>query len=124
MHLYPEVASSISESWQAGKWRDEVPLDELSPMWADWETSPDRHFYVDEVACTKEGKYILPKRWIVIDGKDCAEGHPVYFTERVSPTEFSLIYILNLCLAREVSRQNNRDYTCSSKRLTVNLPRD
>lgn len=115
MHLYPEVASSISESWQAGKWRDEVPLDELSPMWADWETSPDRHFYVDEVACTKAGKYILPKRWIVVNKKECAEGHPIYFSERVSLTRFSLIHILNPRLEREVSGQNNRSYTCSGK---------
>ncbi|KAF9779424.1 hypothetical protein BJ322DRAFT_1167239 [Thelephora terrestris] len=82
MCLYPEVTSSISESWQAGKWRDEVPLDELSPMWADWESSPERHFYVNEVACTKAGKYILPKRWIVVNKKEYAECNPVYFSER------------------------------------------
>jgi hypothetical protein len=92
MHLYPEVTSSISESWQTGKWRDEVPLEELTPMWADWENSPDRHFYVDEVARTKSGQYFLPKRWIVIDKKECAEGHPVYFNENVSYMKLGLIY--------------------------------
>ena len=61
MHLYPEVTSLIGESWQMGKWCDEVPLEELTLMWADWEHSPDRHFYVDKVARTKEGRYILPK---------------------------------------------------------------
>ena len=84
MHLYPEVTSSVSESWQAGKWRDEVPLDELTPMWADWNNSPGRHFYVNEPARTKAGQYMLPKRWIVVDKEECAEGHPVYFSERVS----------------------------------------
>ncbi|KAF9780518.1 hypothetical protein BJ322DRAFT_1011992 [Thelephora terrestris] len=92
MCLYPEVTSSISESWQAGKWREEVPLDELSPMWADWEASPEQHFYVNEVACTRAGKYILPKRWIVVDKKEYTEGNPVYFSERVSCTRVSLIY--------------------------------
>lgn len=90
MQVYPEVTSSVSESWQTGKWRDEVPLEELSPMWADWENSPDRHFYVDEVACTKTGKYILPKRWIVVDKKEYAEGHSVYFSKSVSHTETHL----------------------------------
>ena len=48
MHLYPEVTPSISELWQMGKWRNEVPLEELTPMWADWENAPEHHFYVDE----------------------------------------------------------------------------
>ena len=91
MRLYPEVTSSISESWQTGKWRDEVPLDELSPMWANWDSAPERHFYVDEVARTKTGKYILPKRWIIINETECVEGHPIYFSERVSCTKFHKI---------------------------------
>ena len=91
MRLYPEVTSSISESWQTGKWRDEVPLDELSPMWANWDSAPEHHFYVDEVARTKTGKYILPKRWIIINETECVEGHPVYFSERVSCTKFHKI---------------------------------
>lgn len=93
MQVYPEVASSISESWQTGKWRDEVPLEDLSPMWADWDNSPDRHFYVDEVASTKAGKYILPRRWIVADKVECAEGHPVYFSERVSYTRTHSVHV-------------------------------
>jgi hypothetical protein len=87
MQVYPEVTSLISESWQTGKWCDEVPLVELSLMWADWENAPDRHFYVDEVACTKAGKYVIPKRWIVVDKKECAEAHPVKFSKRVSHTK-------------------------------------
>lgn len=90
MQVYPEVTSLVSESWQTGKWRDEVPLEELSPMWADWENAPDRHFYVDEVACTKMGKYILPKRWIVVDKKEYTEGHSVSFSKSVSYTKTHL----------------------------------
>lgn len=105
MRLYPEVTTSISESWQTGKWCDEVPLEDLSPMWADWKTAPDRHFYVDEVACTKAGEYVFPKRWVVVNGEECAEGHPVYFSERVSCPKLSLICVLNICLETEVSSQ-------------------
>jgi hypothetical protein len=77
MRLYPEVTSSISESWQTGKWRDEVPLEELSPMWADWESSPDRHFYVGELTRTKAGRYVLPKRWITVGREEYAEAQNV-----------------------------------------------
>ena len=56
-------------------------------MWADWENTPDRHFYIEEVACTKTGQYILPKRWIIINKKVCAEGHPVYLSKHVSHAE-------------------------------------
>ena len=98
MSLYPEITSSISEPWQTGKWCNEVPLEGLSPMWADWENAPERHFYVDEVACTKTGQYIFPKWWITVDQKECAEGHPVYFSERVSCTKTHLIFTLNTCL--------------------------
>src|SRR5882762_8380861 len=113
MHLYPEVTSSISKLWQMGKWCNEVPLNELSPMWADWENVLERHFYVDKVAHTKAGWYILPKRWIVVDKKECAEGHPVYFSKHVSRTETHLTSTLNTCLERQVSGQNGRDHSHS-----------
>ena len=96
MQPYPEVTSLVSESWQTGKWRDEVPLEELSPMWADWENAPDHHFYVNEVACTKAGQYILPKQWIIIDKKECAEDHPIYFSKRVSHIKYLSSMSLNI----------------------------
>ena len=71
--MYPEVTSIISESWQAGKWVEEVALDELTPMWADWQCSPDRHFYVNEVARTRDGRYLVPKRWIIYNGEEYAD---------------------------------------------------
>ena len=115
MQLYPEVTTSISESWQTGKWCDEVPLEELSPMWADWERAPDRHFYVNEVARMTSGQYILPKRWIIVDKKECAEGHPVYFDESVSRTKFKPIFTLNILPARDVSGSKGGYCPCSSR---------
>jgi len=124
MQVYPEITSSISESWQTGKWRDEVPLEELSPMWADWENSPDRHFYVDEVARTEAGEYILPKRWIIVDKKECVEGHPVYFSERVSRPGNPPGLSLKTVPEREVSDQEERNSPDFSKQIAIDIPRN
>ncbi|KAF8972139.1 hypothetical protein BDZ97DRAFT_2015119 [Flammula alnicola] len=65
IHIYPEVCDTISESWQAEKWLNEVNLDELSPMWADWKRTKHRHFYVKEVAQLEDGSFVVPMRWII-----------------------------------------------------------
>ena len=85
MKIYPEVTSVVAESWQAGKWVDEVALGELTPMWADWGCSPDRHFYENEVARTRDDRYLVPRRWIVYNGKEYAEAHTVTIDHRVRP---------------------------------------
>ena len=85
MKIYLEVTSVVAESWQVGKWVDEVVLSELTPMWADWECSPDRHFYVNEVACTRDDRYLVPRRWIVYNGKEHAEAHTATFNHQVCP---------------------------------------
>ena len=124
MQVYPEVTSSVSESWQAGKWHDEVPLEDLSPMWANWENAPDRHFYVEEVARTKTGQYILPKRWIIVNMEEYAEGHPVYFSDRVSYTKYVHGLFLSIWLERKVSGQEKRNYPDSGKRAAIDVPRN
>lgn len=48
IQIYPEITTAISQSWQAGKWTDELDLDDLSPMWADWKNSPHHHFYIPQ----------------------------------------------------------------------------
>ena len=83
--LYPEVTSTITESWQAGKWLNEVSLDELTPMWADWQRSPGRHFYVNEVARTRNGEYLVPRRWVVYNDEECADAQPVSINNQVCP---------------------------------------
>jgi len=81
--VYPEITPKVTEFWQAGKWVDEVPLEELTPMWADWERDPDRHFYVGEIARTRRGEYMIPKRWVIFDGEEYAEVSKVRFSETV-----------------------------------------
>ena len=75
MVLYPEVTSTIAESWQAGKWVDELALKELTPMWADWQRDPHQHFYVNEIARTRDGRYVIPRRWVIYNGEEHADAH-------------------------------------------------
>ena len=76
----------VSEFWQAGKWVDEVALNELTPMWADWQHSPDQHFYVNEVARMKDGRYLVPRRWVVYNNEEHADAHMVTVNDQVCST--------------------------------------
>lgn len=67
IRVYPEAAQCISESWQSGKWLNEVDYDSLSPMWADWEHTEHRHFYIKELAQLVYGSFVMPMRWIVLN---------------------------------------------------------
>ncbi|THU79421.1 hypothetical protein K435DRAFT_875476 [Dendrothele bispora CBS 962.96] len=71
MHLYPEVAPAVSETWQAEKWLNELQLDELSPMWADWKSlsKRHRHFYIHELAQTLVGDFVVLQRWVMVNGE-------------------------------------------------------
>ncbi|KAJ7165402.1 hypothetical protein C8R46DRAFT_901106 [Mycena filopes] len=75
IHFYPEITSTVSEFWQAAKYVDEVDLDELSPMWADWVGSPYRHFYVKELAQCRNGTFVVPIKWVVFQGVVHAESY-------------------------------------------------
>ncbi|KAJ7659002.1 hypothetical protein B0H17DRAFT_1163196 [Mycena rosella] len=91
IHVYPEVAGPVSEFWQAGKWVSEIDLDDLSPMWADWENKRNshRHFYIKELAQLSDGTYVVPLRWVTIDNVvhvdvqdvDCRDTPQIKFTE-------------------------------------------
>ncbi|KAJ7488709.1 hypothetical protein B0H11DRAFT_2405755 [Mycena galericulata] len=69
IHLYPDVSGPVSEFWHAGKWTDEVGIEELSPMWADWQTATShRHYYIKELAQLADEKFVIPLRWVTVNG--------------------------------------------------------
>ena len=53
----------------------------LSPVWADWKNSPDKHFYIQELAQLAGDAFILPKRWIIYEGSEHVEAHQVVLLE-------------------------------------------
>ncbi|EPQ53882.1 hypothetical protein GLOTRDRAFT_106509 [Gloeophyllum trabeum ATCC 11539] len=96
MNLYPEVARKVSEAWQAGKWTEETDLDLLTPMWADSQ-APHRHFYVKEVARLRDGRLVIPIRWIKQNGSMCADmgitNTDFEMISRVNASEFESNYL-------------------------------
>jgi hypothetical protein len=84
IHIYPEVSGPIAEFWQADKWTSEIGLDELSPMWADWENkaASHRHFFVNELAQQYDGTYVVPVRWITVENVVHADVHDVKIIRR------------------------------------------
>ena len=51
----------ISEVWHGKKWQSDIDRHLLTPMYDD---GYDRHYYIDEVARTTEGKLLVPIRWL------------------------------------------------------------
>jgi hypothetical protein len=83
MVIYPEITSTIAKFWQVGKWLNEVAPDELTPMWADREHSPNRHFYINEIAHTREGRYLVPRQWVIYNGKEHADAQITSINDQV-----------------------------------------
>jgi hypothetical protein len=50
----------VSEFWHAEKWRKDIDVRFLSPMYADG----SRHYYVLELARLKTGQFVVPVRWL------------------------------------------------------------
>ncbi|KAI0697348.1 hypothetical protein BC835DRAFT_1405669 [Cytidiella melzeri] len=76
LHIYPEVAGPVSEFWQGKKWVEELSYDELSPMWADWENAPHRHYFIKELARVDDRNFVMPVKWITVNGEVHAEAYP------------------------------------------------
>jgi hypothetical protein len=60
-----------------------VDIDDLSPMWADWENRPHVHYYIKELAQLDDGRYVVPMKWITINGEVHAEAHSIIYSEQV-----------------------------------------
>ncbi|KAJ3786078.1 hypothetical protein GGU10DRAFT_420697 [Lentinula aff. detonsa] len=92
LHVYPEISTIVSETYQASKWTEEVSLDELSPMWADW-SSPNqhRHFYVNELALTSNSNYVVVLRWVTVDGIVYADVLHTQAEERTNSIHIDII---------------------------------
>jgi hypothetical protein len=68
LHIYPEVEGPVTELWQAGKWVNDIDIDQQSPMWLDLEKDRSRHFYVKELARLNDGSYVIPMKWVTVKG--------------------------------------------------------
>jgi len=55
----------VSEVWHAWKWRHDVDRHILSPM---YDAGPGRHFFIDEPASLKDGRKVIPVRWLEDEG--------------------------------------------------------
>ncbi|KAJ7165453.1 hypothetical protein C8R43DRAFT_878421 [Mycena crocata] len=73
-HLYPEINTSglVSEIWHGEKFRRVLDPDLLTPM---YDAGNGLHYYIHEAAMLKDGRFVIPFRWIRIDGLMHADIH-------------------------------------------------
>ncbi|KAH7322029.1 hypothetical protein B0J17DRAFT_621410 [Rhizoctonia solani] len=72
--FYPEDSrDSLAESWQANKWREKIPLEQLTPMYADG----GKLYYINELSRLHDGHLVIPRRWITCSGILTADCWPV-----------------------------------------------
>ncbi|KAF9780464.1 hypothetical protein BJ322DRAFT_1128850 [Thelephora terrestris] len=78
LEFYPEITDGhVSEVWQGEKWRKRIDPRILTPMVA----IGSRHFYVFEFARLRDGRYIVPERWVKYKGELYAEAFEVDFSD-------------------------------------------
>ncbi|VDC00587.1 unnamed protein product [Peniophora sp. CBMAI 1063] len=79
LHFYPEIPDGpISEVWHAEKWRHDMDVSTLTPMYiADRAT----HYYVRELAQDKSGAFYVPVRWVMQHGEMYADAWRVEISQ-------------------------------------------
>ncbi|KAJ7191355.1 hypothetical protein GGX14DRAFT_407292 [Mycena pura] len=76
LHLYPEINTngSVSEVWHGAKLCKELSPDLLTPM---FDAGHGTHYYVNETAQLVDGRFVIPVRWIKVDGEMHVDVHSV-----------------------------------------------
>ncbi|KAJ7036123.1 hypothetical protein C8F04DRAFT_1339635 [Mycena alexandri] len=92
IHVYPEIPEDgvIREIWHAQKWRKDMDLDNLSPMYA----APHCHFFVNELARLKNGDLVIPIPWIKFKNIVCADAFKVELDDEGLATVLDTLTIL------------------------------
>ncbi|KAF7315983.1 hypothetical protein MIND_00115300 [Mycena indigotica] len=75
IRVYPEIPSNgiVCEIWHAQKWRKNMDLDALSPMY----DAGNAHFYVNELCRLQDGKFVVPIRWVTVNSAVWADCYSV-----------------------------------------------
>ncbi|TFY60326.1 hypothetical protein EVJ58_g5221 [Rhodofomes roseus] len=79
MSFLPRVGAPVSEFYDGGKCLelDEKALDCGQLMWMDKENAPRRHFYIRELARLRDGRFVIPVRFVQDKNVDCLDGYLV-----------------------------------------------
>ncbi|KAJ7196272.1 hypothetical protein GGX14DRAFT_403477 [Mycena pura] len=80
-HLYPEINTngSISQIWHGEKICKALNPTLLTPM---FDAGNGFYYYTDEVALLQDGRFVIPFRWIKVDGIMHADAHVVETDEQ------------------------------------------
>jgi len=77
MCWFPDV---ITEVWHAEKWCKTFDSAILAPMYDD---EHSQHYYINELACTRNGNYVIPIQWVNRQGKMHADAFTVILDNEV-----------------------------------------